>query len=145
MKIIKKKEVVSHQRKFLYNYLIILVLIDIFDKQIEKIKNMKKIYLGILGLSIISILSAFSISNNEYKKADDRCGCLKVNKKSISQNNQTVESWYEKVCGSKCGTCAYGYNDKWNAKNQLQTKYDKMYSGTDFKVTLDFVSDDICE
>jgi hypothetical protein len=106
---------------------------------------MKKIYLGILALSIISILSAFSISNNEYKKADDRCGCVNVDKKSISQNNKLVEYWYEKVCGRKCGTCAYGYHDKWNAKNELQTKYDKMYSGTDFKVTLYWVSDSNCE
>ncbi len=110
-----------------------------------KKNQMKKIYLGILALSIISILSAFSISNNEYKKADDRCGCVNVDKKSISQNNKLVEYWYEKVCGRKCGTCAYGYHDKWNAKNELQTKYDKMYSGTDFKVTLYWVSDSNCE
>jgi hypothetical protein len=40
------------------------MLIDIFDKQIKKINNMKKIYLGILGLSIISILGLFGCNSN---------------------------------------------------------------------------------
>jgi hypothetical protein len=114
------------------------VLIDIFDKQIEKIKNMKKLIFGVALIGIASIgfyfINDFSALNNKiqtkrinknFSKKSSTCGCIIVMKHS-SSNNKEVERWYEWICGSN-GPSAMG---------NCERKYNKIYSGTGFYVRL---------
>jgi hypothetical protein len=137
------------QRKILFGDLIVLVLIDIFDKQIEKINNMKKIIIGVALIGIASLgfvfLNDFSALNNRiqtkqitknFSKKSGTCGCIIVMKHSSSTNKE-VSRWYEWICGSNGPS----------AKGDLQRKYNEIYSGTDFYISLssNWVLDSYCD
>jgi hypothetical protein len=73
------------------------VLIDIFDKQIEKIKNMKKLIFGVALIGIASI--GFSFMKIENKNGGDQPNCIliQVYKTDPSTKTKTISNVYETI------------------------------------------------
>ena len=92
----------------------------------------------LFGFILMSVVLLYSFSvRNENSKLIEKCSCVGVDKTSISGKNKN-EKWNEYICGQ-------GDDDKYDARNDLQNKYDKIYRGTDFKVNVYFVADYFCK
>ena len=100
---------------------------------------MKRLIYGLALIGIASLGFAFMNKKERHKNISnksDTCGCIIVMKHRRS-GNQEVSRWYKYICGPNGAT----------AKGNLQRKYDKIYSGTDFYIRLssNWVLDRYCD
>ena len=69
------------------------MLIDIFDNQIEKIKNMKRLIYGVALIGIASVGLAFMTIKPKKKKLKEYC--VTISCKGMSSFKETIQANYD--------------------------------------------------